>query len=84
MLSNVKQEKPEAEYVVHRFLTNLEALCEGTAPDKRHLELDTGVGLKSRMRENCTYGSVRGSRLAFHILLILRKESRGCLLDVII
>lgn len=23
--------------------------------------------MKSRMRENCTYGSVRGSRQAFHI-----------------
>jgi len=28
--------------------------------------LETDVGLKSRMRENCTYGSVRGSRQAFH------------------
>ncbi len=29
----------------------------------------TEVGLKSRMRENRTYGSVRGSRQAFHVLL---------------
>ena len=32
------------------------------------------------MRENCTYGSVRGSRQAFHFLY-LRKECRDCLLD---
>ena len=32
------------------------------------------------MRENCTYGSVRGSRQAFHFPY-LRKECRDCLLD---
>ena len=36
--------------------------------------------MKSRMRENCTYGSVRGSRQAFHEK-ISRKECRDCLLD---
>ena len=29
--------------------------------------METDVGLKSRMRENCMYGSARGSRQAFHI-----------------
>lgn len=28
--------------------------------------METEVGLKSRMRENRTYGSVRGDRQAFH------------------
>ena len=30
------------------------------------MELEADVGLKSRMRENRTYGSVRGIRQAFH------------------
>ena len=34
--------------------------------------METDVGLKSRMRENCTYGSVRGSRQAFHLQIYER------------
>ena len=45
----------------------MEILCERTTSNNRYLELETDVGLKSRMRENCTYGSVRGSRQAFHV-----------------
>ena len=45
----------------------MEILCERTPSNNRYLELETDVGLKSRMRENCTYGSVRGSRQAFHV-----------------
>lgn len=45
----------------------MELLCEGATFNYRYLELETDVGLKSRMRENCTYGSVRGSRQAFHV-----------------
>ena len=32
--------------------------------------------MKSRMRENCTYGSVRGSRQAFHTNMIVKGVSR--------
>ena len=42
--------------------------------------METEAGLKSRVRENRTHGSVRGSRQAFHIIN-LRKECRDCLLD---
>lgn len=45
----------------------MEILCERTTSNNRYLELETDVGLKSRMLENCTYGSVRGSRQAFHV-----------------
>ena len=41
--------------------------------------METDVGLKSRVRENCKHGSVRGSRQAFHIQV--GKECRDCLLD---
>ncbi|MBR5969982.1 MAG: sugar O-acetyltransferase [Lachnospiraceae bacterium] len=59
----------------------MELLCEGTAFDNGYLELETDADLKSRMRENRTYGSVRGSRQAFHVSQIYRKECRDCLLD---
>lgn len=45
------------------------------------MELETDVGLKSRMRENCTYGSVRGSRQAFHVEFmkgVSRLSTRRC------
>ena len=42
-------------------------LCGIAETDKRHLAVDTKDSLKSRMRENCTSGSVRGSRQAFHV-----------------
>jgi hypothetical protein len=41
---------------------NLELLCHRTPPDEGHMELETEAGLKSRMRENRTYGSVRGKQ----------------------
>ena len=44
----------------------MELLCERAALDNGYLELETEAGLKSRVRENCTHGSVRGSRQAFH------------------
>lgn len=49
-------------------------LCEEAAPDKGYLELETDVGLKSRMRENRTYGSVRGSRQAIHTAKYLERS----------
>jgi hypothetical protein len=39
------------------------------------MDVETDVGLKSRMRENRTYGSVRGRA-------IIRKDNRPYLLDV--
>lgn len=55
------------------------------------MELETDVGLKSRMQENCTYGSVRGSRQAFHVefmkgvsRLSTRREPMGTIKDKII
>ena len=36
------------------------------------MELESNDCLKSRMRENRTYGSVRGSRQAFHMKYIER------------
>jgi len=42
-------------------------LRSGAALDDGHLELAAEGCLKSRMRENRTYGSVRGSRHAFHV-----------------
>ena len=48
----------------------MELLCKRTTPDNGYLELETDVDLKSRMRENCTYGSVRGSRQAFCIEIL--------------
>ena len=54
----------------------MELLCKRTTSDDRYLELETDVGLKSRMRENCTYGSVRGSRQAFHIEFFMKGVSR--------
>ncbi len=37
-------------------------LCGTTETDKRHLTVDTKDSLKSRMRENCKYGSEEGRR----------------------
>lgn len=37
-------------------------LCGTTETDKRHLAVDTKDSLKSRMRENCKYGSEEGRR----------------------
>lgn len=50
----------------------MELLCHRTSFNERHLELETDVGLKSRMRENRTYGSVRGIRQAFHFYILER------------
>ena len=43
--------------------------------NERYVELATEAGLKSRMRENRTYGSVRGDRQAFHIKSTLKGVS---------
>lgn len=59
----------------------MEILCERTTSNNRYLELETDVGLKSRMRENCLHGSVRGSRQAFHVEFmkgVSRLSTRRC------
>ena len=52
--------------MIYKVSPSMEILCERATSDNRYLELETDVGLKSRMRENRTYGSVRGNRQAFH------------------
>ena len=59
---------------------NLELLHFRTAPDDGYLELETEDFLKSRMRENRTYGSVRGSDIPSR-LLNSEKGVSSCLLD---
>lgn len=54
----------------------MEILCEGAAFDNGYMELETEAGLKSRVRENCTHGSVRGSRQAFHARNKMKGVSR--------
>ena len=44
----------------------MELLHLWAASDDGYLELESNDCLKSRMQENCTSGSVRGSRQAFH------------------
>lgn len=61
---NRRDQKGKFRYT--KFLLSMEILCERATSDNRYLELETDVGLKSRMRENRTYGSVRGNRQAFH------------------
>ena len=49
--------------------------------------METDVGLKSRMRENRTYGSVRGSRQAFHMCFekgVSRLSTRRKLMSTVI
>ena len=66
-LPYAEQTSPEAIHEIQQVSAYLELLREGTARDNEHLGLETKECLKSRMRENCTSGSVRGSRQAFHV-----------------
>lgn len=54
----------------------LELLRKGAALDEGYLELATEGCLKSRMRENCTSSSVRGSRQTLHSRNIVKGVSR--------
>ena len=53
----------------------MELLYNRNSFDDRHMELWSNDCLKSRVRENRTHGSVRGSRQAFH-LNTMKGESR--------
>ena len=59
--------RPKGKAEISEVFAYLELLREGAAFDDGHLELATEGCLKSRMRENRTSGSVRGSRQAFHV-----------------
>ena len=61
-LQSAEPPPPEAIHEVQQVSTNLELLCQRAASDHRYLGLATKDYLKSRMRENRTSGSVRGSR----------------------
>lgn len=66
-LPYAEQASPEALHEIRHVSAYLELLRKGTALDEGYLELETEGCLKSRMRENRTSGSVRGSRQAFHV-----------------
>ena len=66
-LPYAEQTPPETIHEVYEVSAYLELLCERAALNERHLELAAKGCLKSRMRENRTSGSVRGSRQAFHL-----------------
>ena len=66
-LPYAEQTSPEALHEIRQVSAYLELLRKGAAPDEGYLELETEGCLKSRMRENRTSGSVRGSRQAFHV-----------------
>ena len=65
-LQDAEPQRPEREISIQQISASMELLCERTALDNGYLELETEAGLKSRVRENRTHGSVRGSRQAFH------------------
>ena len=65
-LPSAEPPPPEALHEVQQVSTNLELLCQGAASDHGYLGLATEDCLKSRMRENRTSGSVRGSRQSLH------------------
>ena len=51
-------------------------LCEGATFDNEYMELENEAGFKSRVWENGTHGSVRGSRQAFHAINRTKEVSR--------
>lgn len=75
-LPYAEQTSPEALYEIRQVSAYLELLRKGAALDEGYLELATEGCLKSRMRKNRTSGSVRGSRQAFHKVIILKGMSR--------
>lgn len=75
-LPYAEQTSPEALHEIRQVSAYLELLRKRAALDEGYLELATEGCLKSRMRENCTSGSVRGSRQAFHKEITLKGVSR--------
>ena len=70
VLPNAQSQTSKEEYDVEQIPKDMGLLCEEAARDEGHLELGTEAGLKSRMRENRTCGSVRGIRQAFHVEIL--------------
>lgn len=60
-LPYVESPRSKGKVEVSEVSANLEILHSRSTPDSGYLELVTKDFLKSRMRENRTYGSVRGS-----------------------
>lgn len=71
---------PKGKVEISEVSTNLELLHFRTAFDDGYLELEPEGSLKSRMRENRMYGSVRGSDAPF--ALNNEKGASSCLLDI--
>ena len=67
-LPYVESPRSKGKVEVSEVSANLEILHSRSAPDSGYLELVTKDFLKSRMRENRTYGSVRGSDIPFRFL----------------
>ena len=57
----------KGKFRVRKVSESVELLCIRTSFNDRYMGLVSNDCLKSRMRENRTYGSVRGSRQAFHL-----------------
>ena len=66
-IPNAEQKRPERKVQVRKVSESVELLCIRTSFNDRYMGLVSNDCLKSCMRENCTYGSVRGSRQAFHL-----------------
>lgn len=75
-LPYAEQTSPEALHEIRQVSAYLELLRKGAALDEGYLELATEGCLKSRMRENCTSSSVRGSRQTLHSRNIVKGVSR--------
>ena len=60
-LPDAKLPRSKGKVEISEVYTNLGLLHSGAASDNGYMELETEGFLKSRMRENRTYGSVRGS-----------------------
>ena len=66
-LPNAKSASSEEEHEMGEVPANMELLYpRDSASDCEHLVLSAEDCLKSRMRENRTYGSVRGGRQSSH------------------
>ncbi|MDR1916047.1 MAG: hypothetical protein LBQ58_05685, partial [Synergistaceae bacterium] len=56
--------RPEGQDAIRDISADMESLYRKAAPDEGHMECITEADLKSRMRENRKYGSVRGAEVS--------------------
>ena len=73
-LPNVQSQRSERQDETGQLSSNLGLLHEATSPQCQYLGLESNGCLKSRMRENRTYGSVRGVRQAFHKFILFERS----------